>query len=161
MKSLNLKRWPLAIIFSVLVVVVLYVYIIAPMFRENTYVEMTNSLYKLSWECIADNYSDDLTEDGIVFRTDSYVNGTCSDVVFLRDVKRRITGLENRDETLGHAKFIVKQIKESDANAVFIKSIILMTEDGEVVEDWTDKFNFEDEEVEDAPLDQSKTKFAV
>ena len=160
MKKLNLKGWLPAIVFGVLVAV-LYVYVIAPMFQDKTYVEMTNSLYKLSWTCIANNYSDDLTEDGIVFRTDSYVNGTCNDVVFLRDVKRRITGLENRDETKGHAKYIIEQIKESNANAVFVKSIILMTEDGEVVEDWTDKFNLQNEEVEDAPLNQSKSRFAV
>ena len=70
--------------------------------REPTYLEYTNSMYKVSWECIRTHYTDNLTEDGKVFSIYS-IHPDC-DAIFLEILLKELLGMNPKQSCMNKQK---------------------------------------------------------
>lgn len=99
--------------------------------RSNNYVETTVLFAKVSNQCIADYYYDDLTEDGYVY---SYLFPPVDCDYTKKKEYNFIIKLTGDEEQV---RIIMTEFQKSGANAYIIVSILLKNKSGETIEDLT------------------------
>jgi len=121
-----------------------------PTSKVPTYVEITHSIYKLSNECIAEHYYNDLTSGGKVFSLNSVVpecNGER-----LQTVKVKIFDTDGEQETNVKAYQLHGVMIKLGGNATFFeKAIIRRIDNDEVVNDITDAMRQKETQYERNP----------
>lgn len=113
--------------------------------NPETYIEITQRLYKISNQCIFDHYSELLTADGVIVSTFP-INEDC-EATHLQDVIIKISDGPNEIECRTEAYKLHGVMITLNANACFMESVVLRRVDnGKLYEDITELMRDKNEE---------------
>ena len=144
-----MKNSTLTIALGLVILLISVIFLLRPPSVTNTYVEFHSSIWKISNQCIANHYYDNLTEEGLVFSYYSILEDC--EAKHLQDIVVQIYDEDGEQEAAVKAYKLHGLIKKLGGNATFLDSVVLKRADNdEFVMDVTEDIRGRnDEDAED------------